>query len=109
MPYYLVPQECGNRTGVRWLEITTDDGEGLRFEACDKYLGASVLPYSAYELENAGHREELPKPHYTWVRMIEAQMGVGGDDSWGAPVQEQFWIPSNEERVLKFTIQKAEK
>jgi len=68
-----------------------------------------VLPYSAYELENASHREELPKPHYTWVRMIEAQMGVGGDDSWGAPVQEQFWIPSNEERILKFTIRKAGK
>lgn len=109
MPYYLVPQECGNRTGVRWLEVTTDDGEGLRFEACDKFLEASVLPYSAYELENASHREELPKSHYTWVRMIEAQMGVGGDDSWGAPVQEQFWIPSDQERVLKFTIQKAGK
>jgi len=107
MPDYLVPQECGNRTGVRWLEVTTNDGQGLRFEAEEKTFESSVLPYSAYELENASHKEELPKPHYTWVRIIEAQMGVGGDDSWGAPVQEQFWISSEEKRVLKFAIRKV--
>ena len=107
MTDYLVPQECGNRTGIRWLEVTTNDGQGLRFEAEEKTFESSVLPYSTYELENASHREELPKPHYTWVRIIEAQMGVGGDDSWGAPVQEQFWISSEEKRVLKFAIRKV--
>lgn len=103
---YLVPQECGNRTGIRWLEVTTDEGEGLRFMACDKLLECSVLPYSAYELEQASHREELSKPHYTWVRIIEAQMGVGGDDSWGAPVQEKFWLSSEQDHILKFIIQR---
>lgn len=103
---YLVPQECGNRTGVRWLEVSATDGNGLRFEMEEKPFESSVLPYSAYELENAMHKEELAKPHYTWVRIIEAQMGVGGDDSWGAPVQEQFWLDSSETRVLKFAIRK---
>jgi len=103
---YLVPQECGNRTGVRWMEVTSADAQGLRFEAEEKTFESSVLPYSAYELENAMHKEELAKPHYTWVRIIEAQMGVGGDDSWGAPVQEQFWLDSAKERVLKFAIRK---
>lgn len=104
---YLVPQECGNRTGLRWLEVTAEDGQGLRFAAKDKTFEGSVLPYSAYELENAAHQEELPRPHYTWVRIAEAQMGVGGDDSWGAPVQEQFWISSEEDRILEFTISEA--
>jgi len=106
MSHYLVPQECGNRTEVRWVEITSEDGEGLRFRAWEKPFEMSVLPYSAYELEHAYHREELYKSNYTWVRIIEAQMGVGGDDSWGAPVQEQFWISSEENRELKFKIEK---
>ena len=106
MSNYLVPQECGNRTEVRWVEITSEDGEGLRFKAWEKPFEMSVLPYSVYELEHAYHREELHKSHYTWVRIIEAQMGVGGDDSWGAPVQEQFWLSSEENRELKFKIEK---
>ena len=55
------------------------------------------FPYSEYEIEQAMHQEELSNPHYTWVRLLAAQMGVGGDDSWGAPVQKQFWIPSNKD------------
>ena len=101
---YLVPQECGNRCGVRWLEIQSEEGNGLRFVSENNSFEASVLPYSAYELEHASHREELARPHYTWLRIAEAQMGVGGDDSWGAPVQKQFWLSSEEDRTLQFSI-----
>ena len=38
MSGYLVPQECGNRTGVRWLEVTDGAGKGLCFEAEDRAL-----------------------------------------------------------------------
>jgi len=107
MSHYLVPQECGNRTEVRWLEVTSEDGRGLRFESWEKPFETSVLPYSAYELEQTYHREELQRSYYTWVRIAEAQMGVGGDDSWGAPVQEQFWLSSEIDRELKFKIQKV--
>ena len=106
VPNYLVPQECGNRSDVRWLEVSSQEGNGLRFETEEQCFECSVLPYSAYELENASHKEELPKSHYTWVRIAEAQMGVGGDDSWGAPVQERYWLPSDQKRILKFKIQK---
>ena len=67
----------------------------------------SVLPYSAYELENAMHIEELPQINYTWVRIIAKQMGIGGDDSWGALVHDEYTIPSNEDINLKFIICKA--
>ncbi len=103
---YLLPQECGNRMGTRWLEVKDVNGKGLRFSAEKKAFESSVLPYSAYELENALHAEELPKVHYTWVRIIEAQMGIGGDDSWGAPVHEEYLLPSDCDRILKFTIEK---
>lgn len=106
MSNYLLPQECGNRVGTRWLEVTDVHGKGLRFVAEENPFESSVLPYSAYELENAMHREELANPHYTWVRIAEAQMGIGGDDSWGAPVHDEFLLASDCDRVLQFTIQK---
>ena len=79
---------------VRWLEVLDDDGQGLRFEAEEKPFACSVLPYSEYELENALHREELPQVNYTWVRLMAAQKGVGGDDSWVELrfMSRIFWI-----------------
>lgn len=103
---YLVPQECGNRVGVRWLKVADDSGQGLLFTGEDQNFESSVLPYSAYELENAMHQEELPKIHYTWVRILAKQMGVGGDDSWGAPVHEEYRIPSDENLEISFCISK---
>lgn len=102
----MIPQECGNRMGIRWLEVSDCDGVGLRFEMDQVPFEGSVLPYSEYELENAMHMYELPNPHYTWVRINAAQMGVGGDDSWGAPVQAQFWLDSSEDRTLSFILKK---
>ena len=101
---YLIPQECGNRTAVRWVEVTAEDGKGLRFEKVENNLECSVLPYSAYELENAMHIYELPRVNYTWVRMAAKQMGVGGDDSWGAPVHDEFMIDSDKPMELKFKL-----
>lgn len=109
MSGYLKPQECGNRMGIRWMEVFNDKGEGLRFQEEGENLEGSVLPYSAYELENALHAYELPKVHYTWVRLISAQKGVGGDDTWGAPVHPQFEISAGEKRVLRFSINRIEK
>ncbi len=103
---YMVPGECGNRMGVRWLAVTDDNGQGLLFQAENVPFESSVLPYSCYELENAMHIYELPKPHYTWVRILGEQMGIGGDDSWGAPVQQQFHIDSNGDHRVTFTISK---
>lgn len=104
---YLFPQECGNRMDVRWVEVTDADGQGLCFETEGVPFENSVLPCSAYELEAATHREELPKAHYSWVRILESQMGVGGDDSWGAPVHEEYRLSSDIDRNIKFTIQKV--
>ena len=103
---YLIPQECGNRVGTRWLKVTDEYGRGLQFTCEEIPFESSVLPYSAYELENALHQEELPKIHSTWVRILAKQMGVGGDDSWGAPVHEQYRIPSDKNLEIAFHVSK---
>ncbi len=101
---YLNPQECGNRTGVRYVNVYEENGTGLAFTSTETPFEMSVLPYSAYELDNALHREELPDPSYTWVRIAAKQMGVGGDDSWGAPVHQEFKIEAENPMTLQFEI-----
>ncbi|MCC8051878.1 MAG: DUF4981 domain-containing protein [Clostridiales bacterium] len=120
---YLVPQECGNRTGVRWAKVTDVRQRGLLFwsggaeidstnaftkdssaqneSGCTYNHGHtgmdfSVLPYTSHELENARHVYELPQIHYTVVRAALGQTGVGGDDSWGARPHEEYRLKSNE-------------
>jgi beta-galactosidase len=85
---YLLPQECGNRTGVRWAEITNAKGHGLKL-----WLNGgefSALPYTPHEMENAAHGYELPPAVYTVLKMSAIQMGVGGDDSWGAQTHPEY-------------------
>lgn len=90
MAKYLVPQECGNKVGVRYAKLTDARGRGMLFEG--DALSFSALPYTPHELENAMHDYELPKVHYTVVRVAKAQLGVGGDDSWGALVHPEYHI-----------------
>ena len=104
MAKYLIPQECGSREGVRYIDITDRNGKGIRVQTAERPFTASVLPYSVWELENAMHREELPEIHYTWLRLLAAQTGVGGDDSWGAPVHEQYKVKADQPISLRFRI-----
>ncbi len=101
---YLNPQECGNRIGVRYVNVYEENGTGLGFTAIENPFEMSVLPYSAYELDNAMHHEELPEQTYTWIRIAAKQMGVGGDDSWGAPVHQEFKISAEQPMMLSFEI-----
>lgn len=102
---YLVPQECGNHTGCRWLTVWDKEGHGLRFVADGQPFQSSVLPYTAEELELAAHWDELASPQYTNVCIYSAMRGLGGDDSWGAPVYPEYCISAEEDQVLTFTIE----
>lgn len=100
MAKYLVPQECGNKMGVRYARVMDAKGRGLLFEGDEMFF--SALPYTPHEIENAAHAYELPEIHYTIVRVALAQMGVGGDDSWGAPVHPEYHIPVDGPLEFKF-------
>lgn len=106
---YVVPQESGNRTGVRRVSITNEDGAGIIISAqAAKPLQCRISPYTAFELENAYHHYELPPVHYTVVTVAGEQMGVGGDDSWGAPVHPEYRVPSDGIIEYEFVISRAE-
>lgn len=97
---YLVPQECGNHTHVRKASVTDNLGRGIEFSG--KELSFSALPYTPHELENAMHSYELPPVYYTVVRVALQQMGVAGDDSWGARTHEEYLIDVTRPLKLEF-------
>jgi beta-galactosidase len=99
---YVVPQECGNRTGVRWAKITDRKGHGVKIFGDS--LDFSALPFTPHELDNANHHYELPKVYNTVIKVSSKQTGVGGDDSWGATPHEEYLLKANEDRRLKFNI-----
>ena len=106
MARYLVPQECGNKEEVRWAKITDRKGRGMLFEM-DKENGPmmfSALPYTPHEMENAMHPYELPAIHYTVVRAAKAQMGVGGDDSWGARTHPEYLLDTKGKMKFSFAF-----
>lgn len=113
---YLVPQETGNRTGVRWAKVTDRRGRGLLFAAAGGSIddapvtapdGAAVmnfsaLPYSPEQLEEARHAYELPRHCITIVRCSLQQQGVAGDDSWGSRTLPQFQADSG--KKMSFSV-----
>lgn len=102
MAEYLVPQECGNKVGVRWATITDRKGRGMMFSG--EELSFSALPYTPHEVENAMHSYELPQVHYTVVRVAKQQMGIAGDDSWGAQTLPQYLLKPEGKMEFTFTF-----
>ncbi|HEV3471175.1 MAG TPA: glycoside hydrolase family 2 TIM barrel-domain containing protein [Pyrinomonadaceae bacterium] len=88
---YVEPQETGNRTDVRWVSFTNGAGAGLRVVGLPE-LHFSAWPFRASELERAKHAAEIQMSKEITVNLDHLQMGVGGDDSWGAQPHPQYRI-----------------
>ena len=119
---YLVPQECGNKIGVRYARITDARGRGMEFTSMPDVKGSGryvdkaltkeladtfelqAIPYTAHELENAMHHTELPPVHYTRVRIALAQLGIGGDDTWGAPTHDEYYVDVKKPLSFRFKM-----
>ncbi len=99
---YCKPQECGNRRGVSCLRLTDDTGHGV--EVAGRNLEISVLPWLPEEIAAVRHPDELSHPRRTVLDIAAFRKGVGGDDSWGAPVLPQFTYPSDRDYTLDFTL-----
>lgn len=111
---YLVPQDCGMHMETEWVEIyrhkTLDNRKKaekehcLRIQKAEKAFAFSCLPYTASELENATHQEELPPARRTVLCIYGAVRGVGGIDSWGSNVEEPYQIDAQKDIRYSFEI-----
>ena len=101
---YMVPQECGAKEEVRWAKVTDRKGRGMYFEMDRESMMFSALPYTPHEMENAMHPYELPQIHYTVVRVAKGQMGIGGDDSWGAYTHQEYLLNADGKMEFSFSF-----
>jgi beta-galactosidase len=107
---YLRPQENGNKTDVRWMTIKDNSGSGLLF------VGMPLLEVSAHhnimedfesmertdgrQVEGVDvvnrHINDVKPRDLTSVNIDYKQMGLGGDDSWGALTHEKYRLTNRE-------------
>jgi hypothetical protein len=103
---YEFPQENGNRTDTRWVDLTDEKGSGLRaILNCEKPsretgFDFNVQRFSAHELQQARHPYELGKSDKVLFRIDGGHHGLG-TASCGPGVLEQYQLPC---QVLDFTV-----
>jgi beta-galactosidase len=82
---YGEPQETANRTGVRWATFLDTTGRGVRVRSADtQTLEVGAYPFAESDLENRRHPADIPLRDFVTVQIAHTQMGVGGENSWGA-------------------------
>ncbi|KPK33898.1 MAG: hypothetical protein AMJ65_19070 [Phycisphaerae bacterium SG8_4] len=90
---YVRPQENGNKSDVRWMALTNDEGVGLIAVGMPT-IDISAWPHTMADLEKAAHIHELARRDTITVNLDYKQMGVGGDDSWGARTHPEYTLPA---------------
>jgi len=115
---YSRPQETGNKTEVRWIEVAS---ESIKLKATSsQLLNSSVWPFTMSEIDfnsddagkSASGLVPVTKKHGADIEIGKLvqwnidflQMGVGGDTSWGRLVHPEYTIPSNKSYSYLFII-----
>ena len=99
---YLKPQEHGNKTDVRWLTLTDEDGSGLLVIG-EPAVNFSALHYSAQDMADASHTYNLPWRDEVFLQVDFAQGGLG-NASCGPGVLPQYMLLPGE---YTFTVRLA--
>ena len=103
---YIRPQENGYKTDTRWLTLTDDNGTGILISGNPLFCFAALNNIHD-DFESPGKLSEYRKDaksantHTNNVKPRElvnlnidlGQMGVGGDNSWGAEIHPEYRLP----------------
>ena len=94
---YVRPQETGNKTDVRWYELTDKAGKGIRIEA-NEPLSITARPFLDSDLDEGDnksqkHTREIKARPFTVLSVDHKQMGLGCIDSWGAWPEPPYRLP----------------
>ncbi len=85
---YVRPQENNYHTGVRWFSLINEAGKGLIVSGkptfCTSALNNAIEDFDDGEKKHQRHINDIiPRDFVEWCIDFN-QMGVGGDNSWGA-------------------------
>ena len=118
---YPRPQETGNKTDIRWMQVSSGKLQLRAVATGEHLLNGSVWPFGSSELDyvegkdggqsasglvpvSSRHGADIrPGPLVQW-NIDHRQMGVGGDTSWGRPVHREYTIPAMEYHYTFFLI-----
>ncbi|MEU8989161.1 glycoside hydrolase family 2 TIM barrel-domain containing protein [Streptomyces sp. NPDC048558] len=101
---YIRPQENGNRTDVRWVALTDRDGVGL-LVCGEPLLEVSASHCTPEDLSvGARHDYQLNPRDEVVLRLSHRQMGVGGDNSWGAHTHDEYKLFANRDYSYTYRL-----
>lgn len=98
---YIRPQDAGNRTKVRYLAVTDNEGDGLKFAFKDEYFNFNVRTFTQKLLQNAKHQEDLHDENTTVINIDGFTRGTG-TASCGPDILPQFEVDGS--KGLEFTF-----
>lgn len=91
-------QESGYRTDVRWMALQNKNGLGIMAEG-SPLISTGVLHFDMKKLDfdrNAienNHGGSMTHDPLIWWNIDYKQMGVGGDNAWGAKTHAEYMLP----------------
>ena len=97
---YARPQENGYKTDTRWVKFTNDNGDGIKITAPNYFSFSAHHQYNndfdAGDKKMQRHTTDIIKRDFVNINIDYKQMGVGGDNSWGAMPHKAYQIqPKN--------------
>ncbi|MFF6636638.1 glycoside hydrolase family 2 TIM barrel-domain containing protein [Streptomyces althioticus] len=101
---YIRPQENGNKTDVRWAALTDRTGRGLLVTG-EPLVEINASHFTPEDL-SAGvrHDYQLTPRDAVVLRVNHRQMGVGGDDSWGAHTHDEFKLFADRDHAYTYRL-----
>jgi beta-galactosidase len=94
---YISNGENGNKTDVRWLTLTNRDGHGIMIKGSPT-IDFSALHFSQDQLDrevrDGAHTIDLERSENIFLNVDWKQMGVGGDNAWGARTHVEYVLPA---------------
>lgn len=100
---FVFPQETGNKTDVRWMALTDEEGDGLMIDAVDHLLEMSALNCTQEALWAARHPYQIERTDNTVVTIDYAQMGLG-TASCGPGTLAQYLLTSADTYSYTFRL-----
>jgi beta-galactosidase len=102
-PVYIRPQDCGNRTDVRWAQLTNDEGNGIRFITDETTFNFTTQPYRDEVINKATHSKDVYDENRTVVKIDAFVRGIG-TNSCGPDTRVEFRHKSLEPIEYKFRM-----
>jgi beta-galactosidase len=101
---YIRPQENGNKTDVRWAALTGRDGVGLLVSG-EPLLEVNASHFTPEDLSGGvRHDYQLTPRDAVVLRVNHRQMGVGGDNSWGAHTHDEYKLFANRDYAYTYRL-----